>query len=164
MKKRPAHKGGRIVTAIVFLIMLGYGILRYNVIKGVPYANLPLFVGNKGFAVASATLIGLAYLIGPLSRFWPKTFVKHLYLRKYLGLSGFALAVVHTVMSLLLFSPANYSKFFTETGALNLTGELSMLFGVLALAIFSIVTVSSLNQSWKNSEKRNGYRCKGQGI
>tara|TARA_R110002096_G_scaffold147671_25_gene307862 strand:- start:150 stop:668 length:519 start_codon:yes stop_codon:yes gene_type:complete len=63
-----------------------------------------------------------------------------------LGLSGYGLLALHSVASLLLFSPDHYAKFFTDgsTSSLNFVGELSMLFGVLALGCFSCAAISSL--------------------
>jgi len=125
-------------------LALGYAIIRYNIIKGISFANAPLFIANKGIALASVILIALSFALGPCAHFWPKTFVPKLYLRKHLGLLGFGFAGIHSIMSVLLFSPAYYPKFFTETGMLSLYGELSMLFGVLSFGVFSIVAITSL--------------------
>ena len=127
-----------IVVAIAFL----YAIVRYNIIRGISWEQLPLFISNKAIALAALTLIALSYSVGSLSKFWPK-FSSLLSARKYLGLFGFGLGAIHGLISLLIFDPQHYPKFFTE-GVLNFTGELSMLFGVLALAIFAIVAISSI--------------------
>jgi DMSO/TMAO reductase YedYZ heme-binding membrane subunit len=137
-------KTGVATTATVLLAALAYAVLRYNVIKGTPFTHLPLLISNKAIALASVALIAAAYALGPLSRWWPRIFERCRPLRKQLGLLGFGLAAVHGIASLLLFSPANYPKFFAADGSLNLTGELSMLFGVLGFFVFAIVAITSL--------------------
>lgn len=94
--------------------------------------------------MSATILIGLSFLLGPLTRFWPKQFIPHLPLRKHLGVFGFGIAAVHAVMSLILLRPAYYPRFFAENGQLNFIGETSMLFGVLAFLIFAAITLTSL--------------------
>lgn len=58
---------------------------------------------NKGVALSAIILIGLAYFLGPLCKILP--FVKHhLRYRKYFGLAGFALILLHVVFTLLQLS------------------------------------------------------------
>ena len=52
--------------------------------------------------------------------------------------------MVHGIISLILLSPAYYGKFYTAENALNITGQFSLLFGVLALTVFTVVAISSL--------------------
>ena len=121
-----------------------YAAIRYNIIKGVAWEHFPLFISNKAIALASVAFIALSYMLGPLARFWPQTMVPLLPARKFFGLLGFGLGAVHGLMSLLLFTPANYPKFFLADGTLNVTGELSMVFGIFSLLIFTAVALTSL--------------------
>ena len=74
------------------------------------------------------------------------------------------MAVIHAFMSLLLFSPQYYPKLFGHGDKLNLTGELSMVFGVIALWCLSITAITSLPfmydaigaDRWKRGQ-RMGY-------
>jgi DMSO/TMAO reductase YedYZ heme-binding membrane subunit len=108
--------------------------------------------------------IALSYLLGPLARLWPKTMVPLLGLRQFFGLLGFGLAAIHGFASLLLFTPAHYPKFFSLDGTLNLIGELSMMFGILAFFIFSAVALTAIpsvagsmsSQRWQTVQ-RLGY-------
>lgn len=146
-KHKERKAGWKAVTLsfiIIFLIIFAYAVLRYNVFKGVGIEHIPLYILNKALALVSVVLIGLSFAIGPLCRFWPKKFVSKLYLRKYFGLFGFGVASIHGLISLILFNPAYYPKFFAEGGKLTFEGELSMLFGVLAIFIFAVVSVTSL--------------------
>lgn len=116
---------------------------RYNIIKGLPYNTIPLYVSNKAIALTALFFIVFSYALGSLARFW-RFFVPYLALRKNFGLIGFGFAAVHSVISLLLFTPAYYPKFFTPMGTLTTEGMLSILFGVLAFIIFSIVAIASI--------------------
>lgn len=133
-----------ITFAVVFLVSFAYAFIRYNILRDVPLEQIPLFIMNKVLALSGSILIGFSFLLGPLTRFWPHTFEQKLYLRKPLGVFGFGIAALHSVISLALLSPTYYSKFFLESGKLNLIGGTSLLFGVLALFIFSIVSITSI--------------------
>lgn len=151
------------VCTIIF-VAFTYTIVRYNIYKGLPFADLPLFLSNKAIALSALALLALAYMFGSLARFFPSLFVYTLPFRKLFGLLGFGLAAIHGLMSLLLFTPAHYPKFFLANEQLNVTGELSMLFGVLAFAVFTIVACTSAvaiagtmtNQHWLYTQ-RLGY-------
>lgn len=152
------------VLLIVFFITLSYTFLRYNVVRSVPFENFPLYILNKSVALTATIMIGLSFILGPLVRFWPKTFESSLALRKYLGLLGFGTASFHALMSLILYSPSYYPKFFLKSGKMNLIGESSMLFGILAFAVFAVIAITSLpsveqslnEASWKRIQ-RLGY-------
>lgn len=154
----------RAITVTVLIGAFLYAIVRYNIIKGVSWEHLPLFISNKAIALASVVFIALSYFLGPLARFWPGRIVPLLGTRKFFGLLGFGLAAIHGLLSLLLFTPANYPKFFSIDGTLNLVGELSMLFGVLAFLVFAAVAVTALpgvaislqEQRWQ-AVQRMGY-------
>lgn len=133
-----------VISLIVIAVSLLYAIIRYNLVRNVPFDNIPLFIANKAIALSATILIGLSFLLGPLARFWPNQFVAHLLLRKHLGVLGFGLATLHAVMSLILLTPAYYPRFFAEGGRLNFIGETSMLFGILAFLVFAGITITSL--------------------
>ncbi len=151
---KPGLRAITAITAVVLAVTLAYAIVRYNVIKGVPWQQLPLFISNKAIALAAVVFIALSYDFGPLARFWPKVFVPELSTRKFFGLLGFGLAAVHSIVSLLLFNSAYYPRFFAQAGKLNLTGELSMLFGVIAFSIFSIIAVTSIPSVEKSIDSK----------
>lgn len=135
---------GLAIGAGVLVVSFLYAFVRYHVLRDVPYSDIPLFTLNKSLALSSTVLIGLSFLLGPLAKLLPHRFSPHLPLRKSLGLIGFGGAAVHSVISLILLSPRYYAKFYATDGALNSIGQFSILFGVLALAVFSAVAVASL--------------------
>ncbi len=150
-------------TAVIVVFFLLFAVLRYNVIRGVSYANFPLYIGNKVLAMTAVTLLSLSYILGPLRRFLP---IKETLsdLRKFLGLFGYGTAALHAICSLMLFTPVYYPKLFVATGKLSLMGELAMLFGVISFGLFGIITIISIPSvaaslspgRWKTIQ-RSGY-------
>lgn len=132
------------VSFFIFAVAFAYAVIRYNIIKGVPFENLPLFIFNKAISFAVVIFIAFSYLLGYLERLYPEMLARWDGLKKFFGVLGFGFAAAHGVMSLLLFNASYYPKFFAISGKLNAVGELSMLFGVLSMAIFSVVAVASL--------------------
>lgn len=147
-------------VAIAFV----YAILRYNVFSGVEWVHFPLFITNKALALAAVFLIALSYLLGKFKSIGKDNPRKKLILIKSCGVMGFALASMHAFAGLLLMSPLYYAKFYADDGRLNLTGELSLMFGVFALATLSIAAVASLPfmydaigpQRWRRAQS-TGY-------
>jgi DMSO/TMAO reductase YedYZ heme-binding membrane subunit len=129
---------------LLFGVPLTYAIVRYHVFKGVEWEHFPLYIANKACSLAAVFFIGASYLIGKTIRIYSNESDKRLVLIKFCGLMGFSLAAIHTVMAMLIFSPHYYPTFFHDTGKLNLTGELSMAFGVLGLWCLTITAITSL--------------------
>ena len=150
MKKETASKNKFkwknviLFSIILFSIVLAYVILRYNIIKGVPWQDFPLYILNKALALGAVVFISISFILGSFAKFWQNKFLKYIKLRKYFGLLGFGLASMHILISLLIFSPAYYPKFFTDAEKLNLTGELSLVFGIISFFLFLIETISSI--------------------
>ena len=128
------------VVASAFL----YAIVRYHIIKGVAWSEFPLFISNKAISLSAVALIAISYILGSLASLWPRLFEKTLPSRKFFGLLGFGLAVIHGIISLLIFNSVYYPKFFEASGKLNLLGETSLLFGVISMALFSVVAITSI--------------------
>ena len=125
-------------------VPVSYAVVRYHVFAGVEWAHFPLFIGNKALSLAAVFFIACSYLIGKTLRVYDDEPAKRLILVKFCGLMGFSAASIHAFAALLLFSPSYYPKFFDEGGRLNLTGELSMAFGVLSLWCLAITAITSL--------------------
>jgi DMSO/TMAO reductase YedYZ heme-binding membrane subunit len=129
---------------LLFGIPLTYAVVRYHVFAGVEWSHFPLYIANKAISLAAVFFIGASYLIGKTVRVYDDEPDKRLILIKFSGLMGFSLAAIHSAMALLLFSADYYPKFFHEAGKMNLTGELSMAFGVLSLWCLAITAITSL--------------------
>jgi len=136
----------RIIICVIILATL-YASLRYHVFKETPLSHFPLFIMNKAISFA-----GFILLIVSISAqgIFKRQEVTWLVAQKFLGRTGFVLIILHVMMSLLLFRPEVYDKFFTNEGNLNSVGEWSMMLGCLG-----IIALIMINNSYQNSEKDN---------
>ena len=119
---------------------------------------------NKATSLAAVIFVACSYLIGKIIRWHDQDKALRLVVIKFCGLMGFFLAAVHAFFSLCMLSPAYYGKYFDDGGRLNLTGEIAMTVGVLALFFLLSPAVTTLpmvpkaigGQRWKRSQ-RAGY-------
>lgn len=144
MRNKIAH-GISILVIILFA-------LYYFVLKGFP-TNLGFL--NAVIAFSSTFLIGFSFILGPLARFI-KPLRKDLLYRKVFGLWGFALAVIHASLSVLVI--------LEQPSELILADAASLAFAAMALIIFLLMALTSTNEwiaklgpkNWK-SLQRTGY-------
>ena len=114
------------------LAVLAYAILRYHIIKNVPWEHLPLYTTNKVFAV-----VGLAGLVGSRLAAGRER-------RQRYGFAGLWCTTVHVLMSLLLMGQNYFQKFYLETGKLTWQAELSMTAGVLGVGFLLWLLIATL--------------------
>lgn len=114
------------------LAVLAYAILRYHIVKNVPWEHLPLYTTNKVFAV-----VGLAGLVGSRLAADRKR-------RQRYGFAGLWGTTVHVLMSLLLIGQNYFQKFYLGTGKLTWQAELSMAAGVLGLGFLLWLLIATL--------------------
>ena len=112
--------------------VLAYAIVRYHVVKNVPWEHLPLYTTNKVFAV-----VGLAGLVG--SRLAAGRDRRQGY-----GLTGLWCTAVHILMSQLLMGPAYFGKFYNDQNQLTWQAELSMATGVIGTGFLLWLLVATL--------------------
>ena len=139
----------RIIISVLFLTT-AYVILRYHIFKGVEWSHFPLFILNKILAFAGFMMLVLSFGLEPVYR---KKGPEWFSIRKFLGRTGLMLIVLHIFMSLLLFRPEVYDKFFDPGGTLNAVGEWSMLLGSLGIAAYIV-----MHNSFANAEEGNGFQ------
>mmetsp|Transcript_40565 Transcript_40565/g.75198 ORF Transcript_40565/g.75198 Transcript_40565/m.75198 type:complete len:549 (-) Transcript_40565:3-1649(-) len=157
------------VLLIIFIFSEIYSLLRYNVYKGYDWIHLPIQMTNKaicwtaiyGFALTllPGTLMNLRNAFGRDKLQDVGQYMKWaLDIRKHLGLLSFFLLVIHVVMSLLIFNPAYYGKFYMDPKAavskLNLKGELSMFFGIVGFSVYCVTAICSLPSVGMEMNKR----------
>jgi len=124
-----------LIISVVLIFSIGYAIVRYHVAGPVPWKDFPFFILNKGFSLAAFILLTLNFGLGPLNNLGAKVPPGWLNARKVMGMTGFLLALIHVLMSFMLFSPSVYAKFFEANGTLTLLAGLSMLGGILAFVV-----------------------------
>jgi hypothetical protein len=106
----------------IALCSLAYATVRYNVFKGVPWSDWPVYVVNKAVALSSLLLL-LAWILR--ARLGPDESSSSL-----LSLAR-RFALVHAGLSLAILSPAYFPTFFSG-GRLNGPSGLSVVIGVMA--------------------------------
>jgi DMSO/TMAO reductase YedYZ heme-binding membrane subunit len=123
------------IITIALIFGLAYAVLRYHIVGPVPWKDFPFFILNKGISLSAFVLLTCNFGFGPLNNLGVKVPEGWLNARKALGMTGFLLVLIHALMSFMLFSQANYGKFFEADGTLTLLAGLSMLGGVLAFVV-----------------------------
>ena len=131
--KKQNAEAAIILTTMLFAI--GYAILRYHVFGEVPWKDLPFLILNKGLSLGAFMLITLNFALGPAKTLGLPVPSSWLNARKALGMSGFLFALMHVLISFMLFKPAIFGKFFEADGSLTGGGGISMLAGVLAFVV-----------------------------
>jgi len=123
------------IITVVIVFGLAYAITRYHLVGPVPWKDFPMFILNKGISLSAFILLACNFGFGPLNNLGIKIPEGWLNARKSIGMTGFLLALIHALMSFMLFSPSVYGKFFVEDGTLTMLGGLSMLAGIIAFVI-----------------------------
>ena len=123
------------IITIVMVFGMAYAITRYHLVGPVPWKDFPMFILNKGVSLSAFILLACNFGFGPLNNLGIKIPEGWLNARKSIGMTGFLLALIHALISFMLFSPSVYSKFFVEDGTLTMLGGLSMLAGIIAFVI-----------------------------
>jgi hypothetical protein len=116
-----------LISAGVLGAALGYATLRYNVLKGVPWADWPSYTVNKALAVGALLLIAAAVLRLVRARRSTGTL---------LAWAG-VLALVHSLLSFALFTPLYFPRLF-EAGKLTFAAGLAMTLGVAVMAVMEL--------------------------
>ena len=183
----PSWGWGGIALGIVWVIWTVYGIMRYYVITG-PLAWERFFtdVLSKIFACMSITMLALAYIPGPIAalkqlssgtkhRRFPKSLENFLMMRKQMGLFALLFGTLHCLMSIAVLNSSYFGSWFqfeTVEVSVNATsdteveidsllswkGEVSNLFGMLAVAGMAILGITSIN-SITNSFNWREWQC-----
>lgn len=112
-------------ATVVFVVSIGYATLRYNIFKGVPWTDWPLYVLNKAFAVASLVLLGI--------NVFRYRYVQNRSNAKIFKLAMF-LGFLHILISYAILNPLYYDKFFLN-GKLSFIAGISLLLGAIATAL-----------------------------
>lgn len=118
------------------LVFSGFIFLMGSLYLFARRGNYDLYIANKVFATTSLVLIGLSFALSGLCYFWDFVDTKIIY-RKFLGLVGFAFAIVH-IITTLSFLPHKFS--YPDWFIANIT---SVIFAILALVILIIMAAIS---------------------
>ena len=125
-------------ASLIFWVIafgMGYSILRYHIAGDVPWKDLSFFILNKGISMSAFILLTMNFGFGPAKNLGIPVPLGWLNARMAIGIAGFLLVLIHVLMSLMLFSPAIYGKFFDENSAMTLLAGLSMFTGIVAFVV-----------------------------
>ncbi len=140
-----------------FSVFFIYAIIRYNIIEGIDWFLLSSFTLNKALAWNALTAVALSYAIGSFSKMGKQWATNLKGTVKYLGQWGFIMAMVHAVLSLRILTPDLFSGIYAPNLEFNTTGNLLILFGILALSALIMPGISSLPTVKKNMNE-NKFR------
>jgi hypothetical protein len=116
---------GAIFIAVVALVAVGYSILRYGIVKGVPVEHWPAYVGNKAVAFAAVGYLLLALIAKVRNRTRAKLMFE----------ATLICTLIHAFASAALLGHQHYGFLYTDAGKPNLGGELTIILGATAAAI-----------------------------
>jgi DMSO/TMAO reductase YedYZ heme-binding membrane subunit len=122
---------------LLFIPFYGYAFIRYHIGKEVPFDEW-FFILNKAIAWTAFTSIGLSVLK-------PKSFELINTDRRTTGMTGFSLAIFHSISVLLLFNSAHFEKMYTGD-QLNFLGWMAIIIGIVSLLIFSFLFIAALKK------------------
>lgn len=131
-----------------------YAVLRYVVFGTVPAEQIPVFVVNKGVAVAALAMMGAALLAGPRA---PERDARRVARVRRLGRAAAALALLHTVLSLAALTPAGYGKLYEPSGALTVWAALAVLAGALGFVLVAVLVVPPAAVSEEGAGSRSTW-------
>jgi hypothetical protein len=125
-------------SSMIFWVLafgIGYSILRYHIAGPVPWKDLSFFTLNKGICLSAFVLLVMNFALGPAKNLGLPVPTGWLNARMAIGIIGFLLVLIHVLMSMMLFSPAIYDKFFDANATLTLAAGLSMFTGIIAFVV-----------------------------
>ena len=115
----------------ILLFSLLYSVFRYNIFNNVSWQDLPLYVFNKAIALSIILLLFYNQISDQREKHVVDT-----------GIGITLLVIAHIILQ----SPEYYNKFYIGQ-KLNLTGSLSLLFGILAFLFFCFTILVSFIKS-----------------
>ncbi|MBC8346251.1 MAG: ferric reductase-like transmembrane domain-containing protein [Candidatus Marinimicrobia bacterium] len=134
-----------IISTIIFSLV--YAIIRYHYFKELDF-SLFIFVINKGVSLGSVLLLSFSYTVGPLARNFPKVFMKFTSGKRLFGITGFGLAFLHSIISLLIFEPEYFNRFFILE-ELNIVGNFILITGIISLILIGAAFITSFPRVFK---------------
>ena len=111
---------------------------------------------NAIAALSATILIGISFLLGPLSRFLPALFNKILCLRKNIGLWGYGLALLHIVLVAYALLGSKDPITFSDAISLAVAAVAFMIFTLMAITSTASWIAKLGYANWKQLQ-RTGY-------
>jgi len=114
----------------------------------IPWDQLPLFILNKVLSFSGLLLLTLNLTV----RFFP--YLKNS--KQTLGIIGFIFIFIHILLSLILMSPVNYSKLYSDSGSFSAFGGISLTSGAIAFTFLLIYIFYENNKPFQTIFQKRG--------
>ncbi len=141
-----------LIALIIFLVIIGFYFFTQE--------GNQLKILNKASGYAGVLLGSIVFMLGPLSRFYPKTFAQDLKFRKPLGLWAFVFILIHFLISMELYYKWSFSAFLNFDNLLGITFTAALIsFVILALMSLTSTSKAVKTLGYKNWKflQRTGY-------
>ncbi len=147
-----------IIDSVILIIAVIYSLIHYytNSIK-IEEGHFLYFL-DKGLASVAVVSISLSYIIGNLNKLKNKKISKLLASIKYFGIVGFLAAAVHASISLAVMDNEKYPYLYQSDGIFNFYGEMTLLFGVLTIALLMMPAMTSIPEVRNAMNKQTWLR------
>lgn len=106
----------------------------------------------KVTALAGMFLIACTFLLGSLSYFIPEKFSKYRAWRRFLGVTGFFIILIHVILSIIFFYNLDLNKMFYNNPKI-----MALYSGIVAFLILLSMAITSNDNVIKFVEQRWGY-------
>lgn len=100
---------------------------------------------NKSIAISAVLCIFSSLALSTIRKFGTRFKSSINFFIKHLGLTGFYLASLHILISLLLLNSKNHPYLFDVDMQLNLGGQMTVLFGAISFGIFLMPAITSIS-------------------
>ena len=117
----------RVFIFFIVFISAIYAFIRYIIIKGLPLADIPLYLCNKVLAFSSVVLLFFSLIFNKIEYFFKKKSDTSVIIS-----TGLRLGLLHGIISILILSWGYFPKFYTEIGTINLQGGWALFFGIIS--------------------------------
>ena len=143
------NKSWEWVVSFAMCLALFVFMLEYHRWRAKPYS---LFTANKAMAITSVVSIAFALSLGPVYRLTAK-FRSFLRMRRPLGITGVATAILHVLLTLCFIPKFNFAYYEAHSG--------EVIVGMVAFAGFLVLMVTSFRwalerlgrMKWKTLQK-----------
>lgn len=139
---------------LLFLIIAIYTLVRYLVFGSVTINNIPAYLLNKSIALSAVCCL----LFAILNSCKPLKQTKQTKQIKIWAMAALHFTYIHVVISTVIFNREYFPKLF-DNSQMNLAGELTVLFGILASYIFWQESSHRLSPIKNKIIKPKALRC-----
>jgi len=139
-----------LITGVIYLLFFFF-FIWYHDVRGKPFT---LFTTEKCTAIASVYCLGLALVLGPLSRFWD-SIGRLLPYRRSLGITAAFMTIPHVIL-VLTYLPWKFPKDYSAEYPLSwfISNWFTTLMGLFSFVLFLLIALYSYSGGIRKLSKR----------